>query len=502
MARVRPNGHSYLRRMPSTDVRVHLLQGNAHLRRRLVMLDALALSGAWAPTVLWVWPLPTRVLGSAMVATMVGCGVALTAAHGLYRARIAAGREEEMRRIVRIGVELAAVHMLLLVMLGRPIGLLQAAVGPVATVVLLLWCRGGYRAWLSAARARGYYQRRVVILGTCADAAELVAMLTDHPEAGYVVSGVVGVYPTSEFPDLAERYLGPLDDLDRVLERLHIDGVIAVAGSAPSKVLAPMLARLEADGVHVQYSNGLIGTSARRIRATPVAFQALYYLEPPCGIASPRLVVKRMVDLALASLALVVGAPLMLGIALAIKFTDGGPVFFRQERVGRHGTLFPMVKFRSMVVDAEAKRGQLEAANERNGPLFKIDHDPRVTRIGRFLRATSFDELPQLFNVLRGEMAIVGPRPALASEVSQFDERLLDRLKVRPGMTGLWQVEARDNPHFGAYRRLDLFYVDNWSLNLDLVIVVATIDQLLARTLQHTRGGLVQREESGVGVIA
>jgi len=192
----------------------------------------------------------------------------------------------------------------------------------------------------------------------------------------------------------------------------------------------------------------------------------------------------------------------MLGIALAIKFTDGGPVFFRQERVGRHGTLFPMVKFRSMVVDAEAKRGQLEAANERNGPLFKIDHDPRVTRIGRFLRATSFDELPQLFNVLRGEMAIVGPRPALASEVSQFDERLLDRLKVRPGMTGLWQVEARDNPHFGAYRRLDLFYVDNWSLNLDLVIVVATIDQLLARTLQHTRGGLVQREESGVGVIA
>jgi lipopolysaccharide/colanic/teichoic acid biosynthesis glycosyltransferase len=155
-----------------------------------------------------------------------------------------------------------------------------------------------------------------------------------------------------------------------------------------------------------------------------------------------------------------------------------------------------------LVVDAEAKRGQLEAANERNGPLFKIDHDPRVTRIGRFLRATSFDELPQLFNVLRGEMAIVGPRPALASEVSQFDERLLDRLKVRPGMTGLWQVEARDNPHFGAYRRLDLFYVDNWSLNLDLVIVVATIDQLLARTLQHTRGSLVQREESGVGVIA
>ena len=139
-----------------------------------------------------------------------------------------------------------------------------------------------------------------------------------------------------------------------------------------------------------------------------------------------------------------------------------------------------------MVVDAEARLAALkaEAGNERHGPLFKLERDPRVTRIGRFIRATSLDELPQLFNVLRGEMSVVGPRPALPSEAAQFDDRLLDRLQMPPGITGLWQVEARDNPHFGAYRRLDLFYVDNWSLNLDLVILVATIEQVLSKAVR------------------
>jgi lipopolysaccharide/colanic/teichoic acid biosynthesis glycosyltransferase len=142
-----------------------------------------------------------------------------------------------------------------------------------------------------------------------------------------------------------------------------------------------------------------------------------------------------------------------------------------------------------MVVDAEARLEALQKMNERSGPLFKMDRDPRVTRFGHFLRETSLDELPQLFNVLKGEMSLVGPRPALPAEAELFDQRLLDRTKVLPGITGLWQVEARDNPSFSAYRRLDLYYVDNWSIHLDLIILLGTAEQLIAKVLRMVRPG-------------
>jgi exopolysaccharide biosynthesis WecB/TagA/CpsF family protein len=160
---------------------------------------------------------------------------------------------------------------------------------------------------------------------------------------------------------------------------------------------------------------------------------------------------------------------------------------FRQRRIGKDGREFTVFKFRSMVVDAEARLAELVQHNERHGPLFKVDVDPRITRIGRFLRATSIDELPQLINVVRGEMTLVGPRPALADEVAQFDEELLRRLRVVPGVTGLWQVEARDNPSFDAYRSLDLFYVDNWSIGIDIAILVSTAAAVLARSVRALR---------------
>ena len=171
----------------------------------------------------------------------------------------------------------------------------------------------------------------------------------------------------------------------------------------------------------------------------------------------------------------------MLVIAALIKLNDRGPVLFKQTRVGTDGNLFKVYKFRTMVVDAEARLAALVASNERSGPLFKMDRDPRVTRVGRFLRASSLDELPQILNVLKGDMSLVGPRPALPSEVAAFDEELRDRTKVKPGITGLWQIEARDNPSFSAYRRLDLYYVENWSVSLDIVILFATIEHVITR---------------------
>jgi lipopolysaccharide/colanic/teichoic acid biosynthesis glycosyltransferase len=181
-----------------------------------------------------------------------------------------------------------------------------------------------------------------------------------------------------------------------------------------------------------------------------------------------------------ASAVLVLASPVLAAAAVMIKRHDGGPVLFRQRRVGLHGEVFELRKLRTMAVDAEARLAGLRAGNERRGPLFKLARDPRVTPIGRVLRATSVDELPQLLDVIAGRLSLVGPRPALPAEVAEFDQALLGRHDVLPGITGLWQVEARHNPSFDAYRHLDLFYVENWNLQLDIVILLATVKTVIA----------------------
>ena len=184
----------------------------------------------------------------------------------------------------------------------------------------------------------------------------------------------------------------------------------------------------------------------------------------------------------MSALLLVMTAPLIAAAALAIRLTDHGPAIYRSQRIGREGKTIQVLKLRTMVRDAHKLMVDVAALNERTGgPLFKASDDPRVTKIGRILRATSIDELPQLWNVLNGSMSLVGPRPALPDEVKHFDPELQRRDEMRPGITGLWQVEARDNPSFSVYRRLDLSYIDNWSLGLDVAIVASTAHQLVAR---------------------
>jgi lipopolysaccharide/colanic/teichoic acid biosynthesis glycosyltransferase len=178
---------------------------------------------------------------------------------------------------------------------------------------------------------------------------------------------------------------------------------------------------------------------------------------------------------------LVFAAPIIAAFAIAVKRTDGGPALFRQQRVGRDGKSFTMLKLRTMVVDAEARLAELRKLNERTGPLFKMENDPRFTRVGKLMDATSINELPQLWNVLRGDMSLVGPRPALAREVATFNDRLLQRHRVKPGITGLWQVESRDDPSFADYERCDLFYVENWSIRLDIMIMLQTFVEVAKR---------------------
>ena len=202
-----------------------------------------------------------------------------------------------------------------------------------------------------------------------------------------------------------------------------------------------------------------------------------------CGhVPEMGLLLKRVVDIFFSILALIVLAPVLAAVAIAVKLDSHGPILYSSERIGKKGRVFHCTKFRTMVRDAEERRADVMHMNERDGVLFKISNDPRVTNVGRFLRKYSLDELPQFFNVLKGDMSIVGPRPPLASEVQEYKLGHLRRLDVTPGITGLWQVQARQDPSFDSYISLDVSYIDNWSIWLDLKIIVRTILVVFAGT--------------------
>jgi len=216
------------------------------------------------------------------------------------------------------------------------------------------------------------------------------------------------------------------------------------------------------------------------VRPTRIGDQLALALDPPNSHLVSQ-AIKSFFDRSFAALALVLGAPLMALVALAIRFDSKGPVIYRQERTGRDGVPFNIYKFRTMVEDADQRVDELRELNEAAGPLFKMTQDPRVTRVGRILRQTSLDELPQLFNVLLGDMALVGPRPALESETSQYSQWVWRRLHVKPGMTGLWQVSGRSNLSWDESIRLDLMYVNNWNLRMDFAILFRTVGVVLNR---------------------
>ena len=194
------------------------------------------------------------------------------------------------------------------------------------------------------------------------------------------------------------------------------------------------------------------------------------------------LVIKRALDIVISSVGLLILAPVLVAVAIAIKLDSPGPIFYLSERIGKKGYVFRCIKFRTMIADADKRRSDLMHLNERDGVFFRITNDPRITRLGHFLRKYSFDELPQLFNVLSGDMSLVGPRPPLASEVEAYKLSHLRRLAVTPGITGLWRVEARRDPSFDSYISIDVAYIENWSLLLDLKIIARTVGVVLAGT--------------------
>jgi exopolysaccharide biosynthesis polyprenyl glycosylphosphotransferase len=459
-----------------------------HLRRALVLGDVAALSIAWFiglfladdnfRTVIQSWLL--------LVAT-VGLGLWLLSFHGLYLARVSAIRSVEMSKLFRAAVLTGAGELLLARLVRVPNRTREAVVAVIVSFILLVVVRSIFRAYMTEARKRGRFMRSLVLVGASAEAAQIVKLLETHPEAGYRVVGVVGDRTAAFASGLAGLWQGPTSDLLEVMDDLDVNGALLVTGALSATELNVAARELQERGDHVHLSNGLQGIDFRRLRALPLAYEPMFYLEA-AELSPGQVALKRVIDIVGSAIGLVLLSPVFLVVWIAIKLDDRGPLLFSQVRVGRHGREFSCLKFRTMVTDAEARLEALEAENRRSGPLFKMKDDPRITRVGRLLRESSLDELPQLINVLRGEMSLVGPRPALPKEIEKFDEDLRERVKVRPGLTGLWQVEARDNPSFDAYRRLDLYYVDNWSLSLDFVILVATAEHVVTRLLSSVMG--------------
>ena len=466
---------------------VPVLESKNRLKAMLMGGDAIALLAAWTITVAgWSSAWRSWWVTALLPWAMAAVGVWIQHAHSLYLARICNIRLVELSKIMRsailIGAAGLAASRVLKVTLVGP----EVIVGTILTLVFLIIARSTYRAWLATARRGGRYTRDVVLVGTNTEAARLMSLLDDHPDTGLRVVGVVGDRISAVSNGLGALWCGGAETAGDVMIGKGANGAIIAAGALATDELNECIRDLQARQAHVHLSSGVQGVDYRRLLPAPLAHEPLLYLEPT-ELSRWQLGIKRAQDIAVSGTLLLIASPVLILTALAVKLGDRGPVLFRQTRVGKDGRLFKVWKFRSMVVDAEARLKALEATNERSGPLFKMDRDPRVTRIGHFLRSSSIDELPQLCNVLRGEMSLVGPRPALPSEVARFDDALLNRSKVKPGITGLWQVEARDNPAFSAYRRLDLFYVENWSVTLDLIILLATAEQVVFRLIHILR---------------
>ncbi|HUZ70775.1 MAG TPA: sugar transferase [Candidatus Saccharimonadales bacterium] len=325
--------------------------------------------------------------------------------------------------------------------------------------------------------ARAVTSQLTLVAGTNDEARALARTLMRRPWMGYRVCGFVEVTRSGLEVMDGIPVLGTVDDIAQISSAHSVRAVIIAGSAAGGATLQNIDSALPAD-VNVRVSPGLPNLGAARVILEPIDGMALFSLRRHRFSRRQR-VQKRALDLFVTSIALVVAAPLMLGIALLIRMTSPGPVLFRQRRVGAQERPFTILKFRTMVVNADAQRDGLVANNEADGLLFKMRRDPRVTKVGRLLRRTSLDELPQLFNVLRGEMSLVGPRPALPDEATRYVEAQRARLRVKPGVTGLWQVNGRHDLAFEDYVRYDLFYVENWSLTMDLYILAKTVPALL-----------------------
>ena len=329
-------------------------------------------------------------------------------------------------------------------------------------------------------RSHGFNYRTVLVVGTGPTALRIADSVHGHRFWGFRILGFIrnGHPPEEPWPS---RYpiLGEIADIPRIVESSVVDDVIFAVHRRELDRLEDLFLSLQEQGIRTRFAMDLFPHTRARIELEELdGMPLLSFATTPTS--QLKLMLKRTLDVAVASLLLLIALPIVGMIALAIKLSSGGNVLFRQTRCGLNGRFFTLYKFRTMVKDAEERRLELMHLNEMNGPVFKLRSDPRVTFFGRFLRRYSLDELPQLWNVLRGDMSLVGPRPPIPEEVAKYQRWQRRRLAMKPGLTCLWQVSGRNNLDFDRWMQLDLEYIDSWSPTLDFKILLKTIPAVLS----------------------
>ena len=397
---------------------------------------------------------------------------------------IGAGSDEFQRVVKATGVTFGAVAVLdLLLKTNVSRGYLLVAL-PLGLGCLLLG-RYFWRSWLAARRREGLCLIGAVVVGNHHDATQVTNELIKHHHAGYRPVGIAYTDGTGgarfAAADGKDVPLVPFERLADTVRANHTRAVI-IAGELPGgrDAIKDVGWQLENSKTELILTSRLTDIAGPRIHMRPVEGLPMLHVDLP-QYAGMNHSIKRGVDLLLAGAAFLLLAPVLLAVAIAVRLDSPGPVLFRQERVGAHGERFTMFKFRSMVIDAEARLAALAAANEGAGVLFKMKDDPRITRVGAFIRRFSLDELPQLLNVLNGTMSLIGPRPPLPREVAAYEAKVNRRLLIKPGITGLWQVSGRSNLSWEESVKLDLYYVENWSITTDFSILLKTVKAVLQR---------------------
>ncbi|MGY1671040.1 sugar transferase [Geodermatophilus sp. SYSU D00710] len=453
--------------------------------RRTVLLDVLcaALAGGvghwlWFDVIAAVGPRPTA--WQALLVPVVWLPAMLVAR--AYEERFLWIGVEEYRRVLGAAVVVLAgvgtVSWALRLEVARGFVVLALPLATLSTLVARL----AHRHWLRRARRRGLYLQTTILVGSRSAVAALDEQLQRSPQQGYRVIGCC--LPAGERSTGADAFnglpvLGDVAEVAAVVERFEVDTVAVLPGpDLYGSVLRRLGWELEDTEAELLLAPAVTDVAGPRVHIRPVAGLPLLHVERP-ELTGLRRFTKEVVDRTAAGVGLLLLVPLLLTIAVAVRLTSPGPVLFRQERVGKCGETFTMLKFRSMVQDAPRLVEELATASDGNGVLFKMREDPRVTRVGKTLRRYSLDELPQLLNVLRGDMSLVGPRPPLAEEVEQYGTDMRRRFLVKPGLTGLWQVSGRSDLSWDDSVRIDVRYVENWSLPLDLMIMWKTVGAVL-----------------------
>ncbi|MCV2489564.1 sugar transferase [Geodermatophilus sp. YIM 151500] len=394
---------------------------------------------------------------------------------GAYSERVFGAGSDEFRNVGRAGLCLLATAGF--VSYAADLDLSRALVVLAVPLLILatMLSRWLGRRVLRALRARGMCTKRVVVVGRGASALDLIRQLRREKTSGMqVVAACVTVPDRARVSQAARLPVGTLDEVVDVATRFEADAIaVTSASETAAQYLRELSWQLEGTNIELLVSPGLVEVAGPRLHIRPFEGLPLLAVEQPC-FEGWRRMIKGAVDRTGAFLALLLMAPVIGTIAVAVRLSSPGPVLYRQKRIGINGRTFTMLKFRSMVTGADQQLDALESANISDGPLFKVRDDPRVTSVGRWLRRLSLDELPQLWNVLNGTMSLVGPRPPLPGEVEQYDSSVSRRLLVKPGLTGLWQISGRSDLPWEEAVRLDLRYVENWSLAMDAMIIWKT----------------------------